>query len=213
MEKLVITKDTLAIESEVERCPHVCKILGTVLTKLQEWGYSPDLDKLEQTLHNYCSIMLEFDFEEHSERIISNYLKQLTIDSNHTDQKILGLKLKKEKFYELLEINHEEIKTVLTLLTELSPEDWRYFNYTDFNKEENKVVLNPNYKTMIDDLHTVYAVGKKQIEVTKLLWKVCDGLTELEKVTGQQIHRQEVVPGIRWINGRGQLDVHFIRKY
>ena len=67
MEKLVIYKDTDAIKEELERCPEVCKILGSVLTKLQEKGYSPDLDELEQTLQGYFYEMRKPGFERISD--------------------------------------------------------------------------------------------------------------------------------------------------
>jgi len=213
MEKLVITKDAEAIKSEIERCPQVCKILGSVLTKLQEKGYSPDLDELEKMLQGYCSKMDNFDFKRQSEQIISQYLKHLIIESNHPNQNLLGLKLNKEKFAELLEINHEDVTEILTLLSGLTSEDWNYFKYTDFDSKENKVVLNSDYKNLIDESHTVYAVGKKQIEVTKLLFKVRDNLSELEKICSTEIHKQESIPGLCWKNGRGELDTSFIRKY
>lgn len=213
METLVIKKDKDAIKTELERCPQVCKILDSVLTKLQEKGYNPNLDELEQTLHGYCSKISSWDFEQQAEKMISNYLKELVIESNHPNEKLLGLKLKKEKISELLEIPSEDVSDMLALLSDLELEDWHYFRYTDFDSNANRVVLNPDYKKLIDESHTVYAYGKKQIEITKILLKICDGLTEYENLCGISIHREEPIPGIRWKNKRGELDVNFIRKY
>jgi hypothetical protein len=213
MEKLVIYRDTEAIEAELERCPEVCRILGSVLNYLQEKGYSPDLDELEKTLQGYFHDMKHAGIERISEQQISSYLKKVILDSKHPNQELMGLKLNREKFQELLEIDPNDVAEIMSLMSGLNLEDWHYFRYTDFNSSENKVLLNPNYKKRIEDSHTRYAEGKRQIEVAKLLLKLIDCLSDYEKVTGYPISREEPVPGIRWNDGRSRIDMNFIRKY
>ena len=126
---------------------------------------------------------------------------------------MLGLKLNRQKFSELLEIDPNDVAELMALISDLNPEDWKYFRYTDFNSAEKKVVLNPEYKKLIEDSHIRYAEGKKQIEVAKTLLKLIDCLIEYEKVTGYPISREEPVPGVRWNDGRLRVDINYISKY
>ncbi len=213
MEKLVIYRDTEAIEAEQERCPEVCKILGSILTYLQEKGYSPDLDELEKTLSGYFHNMKWSGDERISEQQVSSYLKKVMLDSKHPNQEIAGLKLKREKIEEMLEVDPNHVAEIMSLMSGLNLEDWHYFNYTDFNSSENKVVLNPDYKKLIEDSHTRYAEGKRQIEVAKKLLNLIKAMSEYEKVTGYPISREEPVPGIKWNDGRSRIDINFILKF
>ncbi len=214
MEKYLIYKNENEIAEKKERAIKVESILKSVFEKLKGMGHMPNLDFLESTLQSYCSLMNDQQFELKSEELIIEYIKYLVIETSHPDAKINGVKISREKFADMIEINQDDVNVIMTYLRELEIQDLEMFSLTDFDKTTNSVILNQRYLEIIEEKYSAYAIGEKQIKLAKTLQKIATGLMEYDKITGREIKKEcDRIEGLKYNSGKIELSASFIHRF
>jgi hypothetical protein len=214
MKKLKIKEDIEAIELGLNRCPEVHEIVKQLFVLFESKGLSPNFKDIKRFLVGYWHQKETHNSDLENERKVSNFLKSLIADTHHektTD--VLGFKLNKEKFSELLDLDKNLVTDIIDLISKTERQDGVYLDFIEYDKESKQITLNNSFKEHIKEKHTMYAHGDKQIEVANMLLSLINSMNEYERITGYKIHREEPFKGIQWRNGKGEISMDFLERY
>lgn len=213
MSKLEIYKKDLVIASELERCPQFLTVLDDLFTQLSANDLNPGIENIEEMISAYLGRKEGLNNEFENKLFVSNFLKNLIVELNYTQsQTVLGMRLNKSKFAELVELDPDFVETIYTIMSGVKPNDGKYFPYFDFDSETSTVTLKIDYETLITENNTVYAIGDKQIEVTQMLLDMMVSLENYKTVTKKSL-AGDAIPGIVFYSGRYEIEVNFIRQF
>jgi hypothetical protein len=184
--KVEIKKNTEAIRIHLERCPEVCETIQKLYNKLNSNGLVTSFKVVMEVTTKYLFASKQTNSQNQSvfdgQKEISDLLKNLTIDSSPENVKVMGFKMNREKLFDLIAIELEDIQEVLTLIDSISIEDHCLFKHLDFDSEIVKVKLVSGYAAQIVASHTVFADNEKQIKVTEVLLKLAASLNDYRTV-------------------------------
>jgi len=180
MKKVEIFKYLDKINAQIERTPEVSAIMQSIYNKLNSNVMSVSFESLIEiaTKHIFESKQVNGQnqsvYDGHKE--ISNLLKTLTVDSNPENTKVMGFRLNREKLIDMMEVDENDTKELVSLFQSLSIEDWNMLKYLEFDKKAESVIPVADFKQKIVESLTIYADNERQIKATSALVILIDAL-------------------------------------
>lgn len=181
MDKRVeIFKYSDKINTQIERCPEVAEIMQKMFDKLNSNGLSVSFESFLEITTKHIFGSKQVDGQGHRiydvGKEISLLIKNLAIDSNPENSKVMGFKINREKLIDLMEVEEDDTKELVSLIHLLSVEDWNLFKYLEFDTKTAKVKTVADFAKKIEERLTIYADNERQIRVTAALLALIDAL-------------------------------------
>ena len=214
--KVEIFKYQDKINIQVERTPEVSAIMQKLFDKFNSNGPKVSFESLVEIATTHIFASRHEDGSGHciydGYKEMAGLLKNLTIDSNPENAKVMGFKLNREKLIDLMEVDESDTKELVSMIHLLSVEDWNLFKYLEFDNKTAKVKPVSDFALKIAESHTIYADNERQIKATKALLALIDALNGyLESC--ERFSKPENIDGLRLDENKAyRLDFDCIKR-
>ncbi len=216
MEKLEIYKNVEAIDQKSQRLPEVCTVLQSLYDKLNTNSLSVSFETIEDFTRRFLQDANQNrqrrQGNHNPEKVVTDFIKNVTFDSNPNGLNTIGLKISREKTLELIEIDNEDINEVLNMIGSLTIDDFELIKYISFDTENSTIEPVTDYAAIIEADNTIFADTDKQITIATALLKLRDALAEYSE-TCKRFTRPEDIDGLIITPTGYKLDVQRIKNY
>jgi len=216
MTKLEIYKNVEAIAQKSQRLPEVCTVFQSLYDKLNANGLSVSFETIEDFTKRFIQDANQTRQRRHTdhnaEKVVTDFIKNVTLDSNPNGLNTTGLKISREKTLELMEIEPEDINEVLNLIESLNIDDFELIKYISFDTENSTIEPVTDHTAKIEADNTIFADTDKQITISQALLTLRDAL-EVYSETCKRFARPVDIDGLIITPTGYKLDIQRIKNY